>query len=108
MSSEFYQGSECRVIGPEGIANPAYGWGVPTIYRYNVETHDVTGGGIVARAEHGGGAYDFALLVAINGVSRLREPGGGPVTDLYERQASVVQHDQVDLSAEAMHVARAR
>jgi hypothetical protein len=84
------------------------GWRVSTLYRYNIETHDVTGIAAIARIEHSGRTDDFALLMAINGMARLREFRRGSITDLHERQAPIVQHDQVDFTTAATKVARNR
>jgi len=84
------------------------GWRVPTLYRNNIETHDVTGIAAIARIEHSGCTDNFALLMAINGMARLRKFRRGSITDLHECQASIVQHDQVDFTTAAMKVARNR
>jgi hypothetical protein len=93
-------------MGSKGIAKPAYGRWVVPFHGDNVETHDVSGVGSVARREHRRRSYDLALFMSVNSVAGLREVRCCPVTDFYEYEALIVNHDQVDFATAAAKVAR--
>ena len=47
---------------------------------------------------------DLSLLVMVDGVARMREYSGCPISHFDECQAVAIEHDQVDFAATAVEV----
>jgi hypothetical protein len=104
-SGEFYQGSQGRVIGTKGIANPIDGRPIRTFEGNDIKTHGEVRKSVVARSKHRSGANDLALLVMIDRDHRFHEFRRASVANFDESKASLIEHNQVDFTAAAAEVA---
>jgi hypothetical protein len=107
-SRAFYQGSEHRVIGAKGVANPVNAVDAVALDGNDVEAHPELCKAALAREEQRGCANDLSLFPIIDGFARRGKSAGLPQSYLDKRQALPVEHDQVDFAATTAKVPRNR
>jgi hypothetical protein len=101
-------GSERRILRTEGVPDPSYVIGFASRNRNHVESNAVAGICRPAGDEHSRRADNLSLLAQVDGKFRPGEKSRAAAAYFNEREATAMQHDQVDFPATVAEVSRDR